>query len=720
LVRLVVHALTGPHARIISAADRRGARLLAALTLVQATGITAAVVAVNIQWVALRGTPIWGDLDAIIVVAGALLNFAAYGLIRAGRHRAGALLYIATSAVVAIAAPFAPGADTEIGILATALVPVLVAAMVLSSRWTAGILGVILAAGGAQLLLTPLPAVKQATGFALLVIVAVTGILVLVFRHHFAGLEADRLAEIGDKESALRESEGKLRTLLENSRDMIIVLDGHGVPIMVGGAYERILGFTAADIIGASTFEDVHPDDATRVQDALNAFFAGAQGSQTIEWRHRRSDGRWLWLEATASNSLDVPGVHGIVVNIRDVTGRKEADEQRLRLEAQLQQAMKMESVGRLAGGVAHDFNNLLTTVLGNAEIAEESLNPDVPARAALREIRQASDRAASLTRQLLAFSRRQVLAPRVINLNELLMRMGSMLSRLIGEDVVLRTSLEPDLGSVRVDPGLVEQIVMNLAVNSRDAMPAGGTLLLETANAVLEEDFRLRVPSAIPGDYVLLLVRDTGTGMSDEVKRHAFEPFYTTKDPGKGTGLGLATTYGAVKQSEGYIDVDSEQGKGTTIRIYFPRVSMTAEKLARPEEPPPGPGRGETILLVEDEAQVRDLVIRILSGAGYRILPAADGEEALRVAGNHDEPIHLLVTDVVMPGMNGRDLADRLAAIRPGMRVLFTSGYAHDVIARHGLLEAGLSFIAKPYSPRELTRRVREVLDQGRPQDSR
>jgi len=253
----------------------------------------------------------------------------------------------------------------------------------------------------------------------------------------------------------------------------------------------------------------------------------------------------------------------------------------------------------------------------------------------------------------------------------------------------------------------------MNLAVNARDAMPAGGTLLLETANVTLDADSLARIPVR-PGEYVLLHIRDTGTGMTDEVKRHAFEPFFTTKEPGKGTGLGLATTYGAVKQSDGFIDVDSAPGAGTGIRIYFPRVALPAEKLTRPDEPRPGPGRGETILLVEDEPQVRELVMKMLARAGYRTLPAGSGEEALRVAAGHGGTIDLLMTDVVMPGMNGRDLAERLILSHPGLKVLYSSGYARDVISRHGLLEEGLSFLPKPYSSRELTRRIRAMLDEA------
>jgi signal transduction histidine kinase len=392
---------------------------------------------------------------------------------------------------------------------------------------------------------------------------------------------------------------------------------------------------------------------------------------------------------------------------------RRAATQQR-RLEEQLIQSQKMVGIGRLAGGVAHDFNNLLTAILGYAELMEPQLE-DEGLRSELREIRLAGERAAALTRQLLAFSRRQVMQPRTLDLNTVVSDVKKMLARLIGEDVALVTRLDPALGSVEADPGQLEQVLMNLSVNARDAMPEGGTLTFETANAVLDADFAAVHPGALPGAYVVLTVTDSGTGMTDEVRGHAFEPFFTTKDKGKGTGLGLATAYGIVKQSGGYIMVESEAGRGTTFRIYLPRVEGTAAVSERTTISSLLPVGTETILLVEDEAGVRRLSLTVLETQGYVVLEAPSGDVALQVARSETGPIHLVVTDVVMPGMNGRELWDRLKVLRPDSRVLFMSGYTDDAIARHGVLEPGIAFLQKPFTPFSLAQKVREVLDAER-----
>ena len=396
----------------------------------------------------------------------------------------------------------------------------------------------------------------------------------------------------------------------------------------------------------------------------------------------------------------------------RAATDLRRAATQQRRLEEQLMQSQKMEGIGRLAGGVAHDFNNLLTAILGYAELMESQLEDDEGLRSELREIRLAGERAAALTRQLLAFSRRQVLQPRILDLNIVVASVEKMLARLIGEDVRLVTRLEPALGNVKADPGQLEQVLMNLAVNARDAMPEGGTLTFETANAVLDVDFAAVHPGALPGDYVVLVVTDTGTGMTGEVRSHAFEPFFTTKERGKGTGLGLATAYGIVKQSGGYITVDSEAGRGTTFRIYLPRVEGAVVVPGRSASSSLSSVGTETILLVEDEAGVRRLSLTVLRTQGYVVLEAASGDIALEVARSETGPIHLVVTDVVMPGMSGRELWDRLRVLRPDSRVLFMSGYTDDVIARHGVLEPGIAFLQKPFTPLGLAQKVREVLD--------
>jgi signal transduction histidine kinase len=389
---------------------------------------------------------------------------------------------------------------------------------------------------------------------------------------------------------------------------------------------------------------------------------------------------------------------------------RRAATQQRL-LEQQLIESQKMEGIGRLAGGVAHDFNNLLTAILGYAELMESQLE-DENLRSELREIRLAGERAAALTQQLLAFSRRQILQPRTLDLNTVVSNIEKMLARLIGEDIKLVTRLEPALGSVKADPGQLEQVIMNLAVNARDSMPEGGTLTFETANSLLDTDFVASHPGARPGGYAALTVADTGIGMSDEVRSHAFEPFFTTKERGKGTGLGLATAYGIVKQSGGYITVESEPGRGTTFRIYLPLVTDSAAASRPGERPTSSPSGSETILLVEDESGVRRMSRTILETQGYTVLEAASGEEALVIARSHEGVIHLVATDVIMPGMSGRVLWDRLRALRPNSRVLFMSGYTDDVIARHGVLESGIAFLQKPFTPHGLAEKVRDVLD--------
>jgi two-component system cell cycle sensor histidine kinase/response regulator CckA len=394
----------------------------------------------------------------------------------------------------------------------------------------------------------------------------------------------------------------------------------------------------------------------------------------------------------------------GAVVVLHDITERK-------LLETQLRQAQKMEAIGRLAGGVAHDFNNLLNVILGYGEMLLEKLPEGDPSRHKLVEIRSAANRAAGLTRQLLAFSRKQVIEPRVIDLNSLIADMEKMMRRLIGEDIELLTRPAPGLGRVRADPGQIEQILMNLAVNARDAMPDGGRLILETANADLEESFARQHPGARPGRFVTFVVTDTGVGMDAEVQSHLFEPFFTTKDQGKGTGLGLATVYGIVKQSEGYITVRSEPGRGATFTIYLPRVDAPSDR-APTRAPAVSAGGTETLLVVEDESTVRDLLGEILQGLGYTVLSTGDVDEALAIVRDRREPIHLLITDVVMPKMNGRELARRITALRADLKVIYMSGYADSAIIHQGILESGAAFIQKPFSLTTVAQRIREILD--------
>jgi two-component system, cell cycle sensor histidine kinase and response regulator CckA len=391
---------------------------------------------------------------------------------------------------------------------------------------------------------------------------------------------------------------------------------------------------------------------------------------------------------------------------------RKRAEEALRQSEERLRQAQKMEAVGRLAGGVAHDFNNLLTVITSYSDLLLEDLGSDDPKRDDVEQIRKAADGAAALTRQLLAFSRQQVLQPKALDLKTTVVGTEKLLKRLIGEDVQLTTFLAPDLGVVKADPGQIEQIIINLAVNARDAMPTGGRLTIEAANVDMDEAYVRGHAPARPGRYVMLALSDTGTGMDEQTKARIFEPFFTTKEPGKGTGLGLATVYGIVKQSGGFIWVYSEPGRGTSFKVYLPRVEEPAEPAAAPAATVE-PLRGtETVLVVEDAASVRMVTRQVLERYGYAVLEAPNGDTALRLAAKHHGQIHLLLTDVVMPGLSGRQLAQQLAQLRPDMKVLYASGYADQAIVHHGILEAGIAYLQKPFTPETLGRRVRQVLD--------
>jgi two-component system, cell cycle sensor histidine kinase and response regulator CckA len=423
---------------------------------------------------------------------------------------------------------------------------------------------------------------------------------------------------------------------------------------------------------------------------------------KNIEEPQTRSDGKAVLLTSKVPLRDGSGAVVGVLGVYQDITERK-------KLEEQLRQAQKMEAVGRLAGGIAHDFNNLLTVVNGYSQVLMDSLAPEDSNRPLVEEIERAGDRAAGLTRQLLAFSRRQVLEPRVLCLNEVVGDTDRMLRRLIGEDILLTTSLDANLGRCRVDPGQLEQVLMNLVVNARDAMPKGGRLAITTRNVTGP---CLEAPDLPPGNYVELGVNDTGIGMDERTKARLFEPFFTTKGPGQGTGLGLATVYGIVTQSDGHIAVQSKPGRGTSFRVYLPRVNVSLPKVGDSRPAADALPRGvETLLLVEDEPAVRDLDRRVLTDCGYTVLEAKDGREAVRVAKGHGGRIDLLVSDVVMPHLGGRELAEELLTIRPDVKVLFVSGYTDDAIVRHGV-GAEYAFLQKPFTPAGLAKKVREVLD--------
>jgi signal transduction histidine kinase len=426
--------------------------------------------------------------------------------------------------------------------------------------------------------------------------------------------------------------------------------------------------------------------------------------SLVFETRHRRKDGTTFPVEVSARR-IAVEGLEFRQAIIRDTTERS-------KLQEQLQQSQKMESIGRLAGGVAHDFNNILTVITGYTSFVLEALRDDDPLRGPINEIQGAGQRAASLTHQLLAFSRKQVIDPKLINLNDTILDVCKMLQRLVGEDIDVVSTLDPNVGRILADPNQIQQVLMNLAANARDAMPNGGTLMIETHNVEIGEAYVAAHAGTAAGPYVLLTVTDTGLGMDDAVRRQIFEPFFTTKPQGQGTGLGLAMVYGTVKQSGGWIWVYSEPGRGTTFKIYLPRSSGEGESDANPPVQVAVDLRGsETLLIVEDQHDVRRLAVQILERRGYRVLQAATPSEALQLCQSTYERIDLLITDVVMPGMNGRDLAVQLLAQRPSVKVLYMSGYTENIIGHQGILDRGVAYISKPFTPVALAEKVREVL---------
>ncbi len=514
----------------------------------------------------------------------------------------------------------------------------------------------------------------------------------LMLQHeHLESLVVQRTA-------ALTERELRYRKLTEASFDGIAITV-EGVITEANPGVAEIFGYPLDEVISRPILDFVADESREAV---LQRFSKGEKGRFEFTGKHK--DGRKIQLETT-TRKHDVSGRSGRISAIRDVT------ETRV-LEAQLRQAQKMDAIGQLAGGVAHDFNNLLTAILGYSDFVIDTFEPQDRRRADMEEVIKAAQRAATLTMQLLAFSRKQVLQPTAVDLNAVVTGTHQMLSRLIGEHVDLVPILAPDLGAVRADSGQLEQVLMNLVLNARDAMPSGGRVVIETSNIELDETSVRQHVAVRPGSYVMLGVSDTGHGMDEQTQSRLFEPFFTTKEPGKGTGLGLSTVYGIVKQSGGNIWVDSKPGHGTTFTIYLPRVAEIAEPLAM-ASPPVGPPTGtETILVVEDTDGLRTLARKILERYGYTVIDAPNGEEALRICERHEGAIHLLLTDVVMPGMSGRVLADRLAQLRSETRVLFTSGYTDDAIVHHGILRTGTAFLQKPYVLDSLARKVREVLD--------
>jgi two-component system cell cycle sensor histidine kinase/response regulator CckA len=528
--------------------------------------------------------------------------------------------------------------------------------------------------------------------------------------------QPDRVVGVAQDVTASKEAEAeqrhrreaRFRSLIEQASDLITVLNAEGLIRFQSPSLERVLGYPPAELLGRSAFEFVYPEDLPQAQAAFQRALVELSATISFECRFRHRHGQWRLLQSSGQALPDDDGGEALVVlNSRDVT------EQRL-LEAQLRQAQKMDALGQLAGGVAHDFNNLLSVIVGHTELLEMGLPRGERLGESVAEIGRAAERAAALTRQLLAFSRRQVLELQALDLNAVVAAAETMLRRLIGEDVRLTTSLQPNLGLVRADPGQLDQVLLNLAVNARDAMLHGGTLSFETRTVELELAHGSAPSGFRPGRYVLLAVSDTGCGMSPEVQTRIFEPFFTTKGIGQGSGLGLAVVHGIVEQCGGHMEVYSLPSLGTTVKIYLPVVEGLTVRASEREPDQPPRGHGETVLLVEDEAPVRAVTLLLLESLGYRVLEAASAEEALRVAQAGLDKIELLMTDVIMPGKNGRELADILRRRDPGVKVLFQTGYAGEAVMRHGIVETETAFLQKPFTLETLAKKVREVLDQG------
>ena len=505
-------------------------------------------------------------------------------------------------------------------------------------------------------------------------------------------------------EEALKKSEKKYRTLFEDYRDAIYIVTRDGEFVDVNQAMVELFGYKKEEMMGINMIELYrNPDEGPRILGELEK-----KGSlKDYEIKFKKKEGKEIdCLITVTAKKGDDGSIIGYQGMIRDITKQK-------KLEAQFLQAQKMEAIGRLAGGIAHDFNNLLTAIIGNAELSLAQLGKDSSLREMIVEINNAGQRAASLTRQLLAFSRKQVIQPKVLNLNEILEDMEKMLRRMIGEDVELKTVLEPNLWRVEADPGQMEQVIMNLAVNARDAMSQGGRLTLETANVNLDDDyFRDRGVAEDPDPYVMLAVSDSGIGMDEEIRSHLFEPFFTTKEKGKGTGLGLSTVYGIVKQSGGYIWPYSEPGQGTTFKVYFPSVAGEISLVQKKKISSINLKGSETILVVEDNKPVLKMTRKILKTYGYNVLAAQDGDEAVSVSEQYEQPIHLMLTDVIMPKMSGCEVAKQMEHVRPGMKVLYMSGYTDNAVVHHGILEKDRLYIQKPFTLEDLVFKVREVLD--------
>jgi PAS domain S-box-containing protein len=513
-------------------------------------------------------------------------------------------------------------------------------------------------------------------------------------------------------QAALRESVARQGKMVANIGDVIVIIDAAGVNRYKSPNLEKWFGWRPDEVVGAPALANVHPDDVPAAAEFISALLGTPNATGTTECRYRCKNGAYKWIEFTGVNLVHDPDICGVLGNYHDITERKLAEAEKAQLQAQLTQAQKMDSVGRLAGGVAHDFNNMLTAIQGNVSLALEELPLGSPLFEYLDEIQKCAQRSADLTRQLLTFARKQTIAPKVLDLNATVEGMLKMLGRLVGEDIALAWHPATDLWPVKLDPSQIDQVLVNLCVNARDAIGGVGKITIQTANFSCDEAYVAAHAGLLPGDYVLLSVSDTGCGMDQEVLGHLFEPFFTTKGVGHGTGLGLSTVYGVVKQNEGAIQVHSEPGRGATFKLFLPRHAELASQVGQGGPALPAIRGHETILLVEDEPSILRLGTRVLERLGYTVLAAGKPSLAIRLAEAHPSEIHLLITDVVMPEMNGRDLATRIIVRFPGIKRLFMSGYTANIIAQHGVLDEGVHFVQKPFTIPNLAAKVREALE--------
>ena len=525
--------------------------------------------------------------------------------------------------------------------------------------------------------------------------------------------EACERRERRHAETELLRREKYFRALTENTLDILTILNSEGIYLYNSPSVKRVLGYDRQELAGRSAFSMIHPEDLTLTRTAFEEAVQYPERTVRIEFRFQHRDGSWRHLEAVGQSHLADPEIGGVVINSRDVTDRKVAEQGLRDLEDQLRQSQKMEAIGQLAGGVAHDFNNILTVIHGHASLLLQNASLTGPPARSATQIAEAAERAASLTRQLLTFSRRQVMQPRQLNLNDLVSNLTSMLGRILGEDVRLRMNCSPQPALVEADSSMLEQVLLNLAVNARDAMPQGGSLTIAIAMVDVTNELRSNSPERPPGKYARLCVTDSGCGIAPQHLKHVFEPFFTTKEVGKGTGLGLATVYGIVKQHKGWLEVESALNQGATFKVFLPALETDTKSEAQAHSQARTRGGRETILVVEDEAPVRELVYDILSSYGYHVIQAESGVKALERWKECRDTVDLMLTDLVMPDrVNGRQLAEKLWAERPELKVIFTSGYSAEVVGKEFVLKPGIHYLQKPYAPNSLASKIRECLD--------